>query len=39
MASFYAKLEKKPPAKVSGTPGSFSYSRSDNLLSFIPDRK
>lgn len=39
MASFYAKLEKKPPVKASGTPGSFSYSRSDNLLSFIPDRK
>ena len=40
LAVFYAKLEKEPPskspAKASATPGHFTYSPADNLLSFVP---
>jgi hypothetical protein len=38
LADFYAQLESRPPGKASGTPGHFSYSPTDNLLSFIPSK-
>ena len=38
LAAFYAKLEKEPPAKSSATPGHFTYSPADNLLSFVPSK-
>lgn len=42
LAAFYDKLEKEPPAKssakASATPGHFTYSPADNLLSFVPSK-
>ena len=38
LAAFYAKLEKEPPAVASATPGHFTYSPADNLLSFVPSK-
>ena len=38
LAAFYAKLESHPPSKSSPTPGHFTYSSADNLLSFIPTK-
>jgi len=38
LAAFYDKLDAHPPAKTSPTPGHFTYSPTDNLLSFLPSQ-
>jgi hypothetical protein len=38
LAAFHTKFEKNPPSKVSSTSGHFTYSPSDNLLSFVPSK-
>jgi len=42
LSAFYAKLESHPPskspAKARATPGHFTYSPADNLLSFVPSK-
>ena len=36
LATFYAQLEKHPPARAKATRGRFVFNKADNLLSFIP---
>ena len=38
LAAFCDKLDAHPPAKTSPTPGHFTYSPTDNLLSFLPSQ-